>query len=324
MSTISQPHDGIFKTLLSDITVVRDFLAAHLPPSLLAYCDLSTLQLESSAFIEEKMQQHFSDMVYSMRAKRGRGYIYIILEHQSKGERMMPLRMLRYQLSAMQKHLDQKRSKRLPIVIPIVLYHGPKNRSYPHSLDMLDCFEQPELAREIFLGPIQLIDLSLIPDEELRMHEGAAVLEMVLKHIRTKDLVLLLQDVMPLLEKYPLSIDKERAIFHYLLNTGKCKDQGQLIAFFDEYGPYYGEHIMTFGQLLRREAKIEGRKEGLEEGREEGREVGREVGREEGIRGVAIKMLEVGMSGDQIKTLTGLDAEEITRLAVELGAPTLH
>ncbi len=333
---ISQPHDGIFKALLSDITIARDFMAAHLPPAVLERCALSTLRLENSAFIEDKIQQRFSDIVYSLRSKVGGAYIYIVIEHQNQAQRMMPLRMLRYQLGVMQKHLDQKRSKRLPIVISMVFYQGSKHRPYAHPLNIMDCFEQPALAREMFLGPIQLIDLNLIPDEKLRTHQNAAVLEIIMKHIRTKDLVPLFQEVLPLLAKYPLSIDRERAVLHYLMEKGKCSDYEQLIALVDGHAPHYGEQVMTLGQKLRKEGFQEGmqqartlgqqlRAEGFQEGIEQAKTLGQQLraegfqeGIEQGIRNAAAKMLNIGLSTEQIQATTGLGPEEIARIGPKL------
>ena len=38
------PHDAVFRQLLSQPDVARDFMEIHLPPQLLALCDLSTLR----------------------------------------------------------------------------------------------------------------------------------------------------------------------------------------------------------------------------------------------------------------------------------------
>nr|WP_233593015.1 Rpn family recombination-promoting nuclease/putative transposase [Pantoea deserta] len=38
------PHDAVFKTFLSHSATARDFMAPHLPPTLLTICDLSSLR----------------------------------------------------------------------------------------------------------------------------------------------------------------------------------------------------------------------------------------------------------------------------------------
>ncbi|MDR2788758.1 MAG: Rpn family recombination-promoting nuclease/putative transposase, partial [Candidatus Accumulibacter sp.] len=46
------PHDALFKKFLGHPETARDFLDIHLPKPLRALCDLSTLRLQSSSFIE--------------------------------------------------------------------------------------------------------------------------------------------------------------------------------------------------------------------------------------------------------------------------------
>ena len=53
--TTPTPHDSVFKAFLTDPDTARDFLTIHLPPALLAVCDLDTLQLSSGSFIEEHL-----------------------------------------------------------------------------------------------------------------------------------------------------------------------------------------------------------------------------------------------------------------------------
>ena len=47
------PHDAIFRQMLAQKEVARDFLQLYLPAQFLSICDLSTLQLASGSFIEE-------------------------------------------------------------------------------------------------------------------------------------------------------------------------------------------------------------------------------------------------------------------------------
>ena len=72
----------------------------------------------------------------------------------------------------------------------------------------------------------------------------------------------------------------------------------------------------------REEGREEGHKVGKEEGRKEGKEEGIKEGREEGAKqnscDIAKRMLEKGIDIETISELTGLTAEEISRLKKEL------
>jgi predicted transposase/invertase (TIGR01784 family) len=94
-----------------------------LPKHLREQCDLRTLQLESGSFIEEDLRASHSDILYSLKTQHGEGYIYILIEHQSSPDRHMAFRLMRYAIAAMQRHLD-KGHHQLPLVIPLLFYHG--------------------------------------------------------------------------------------------------------------------------------------------------------------------------------------------------------
>ena len=67
-------------------------------------------------------------------------------------------------------------------------------------------------------------------------------------------------------------------------------------------------------ELATSEGRAEGRAEGLEKGRAEGRAEGLEKGRAEGKAEVAAAMKARGMSVSDIADITGLSAEQISKL----------
>ncbi len=81
-SSLSQ-HDSLFKKFLGYIAVAQDFLEVHLLPHLRERCDFSTLSMESGSFIEDDLRTQCSDMLYSVQANLGKGYIYTVVEHQA-------------------------------------------------------------------------------------------------------------------------------------------------------------------------------------------------------------------------------------------------
>lgn len=116
-STTSTPHDAVFKKIMSYPEMARDFLDIHLPATLREICDLQTLKLESTSFIEQDLRAYYSDVVWSLKTREGLGYIYCVIEHQSTAVPHMAFRLMRYATAAMQYHLDAG-NKTLPLVIP--------------------------------------------------------------------------------------------------------------------------------------------------------------------------------------------------------------
>lgn len=105
-SPTSTPHDALFKTFLKYPETARDFIEIHLPSTLRTLCDFSTLKLQPTSFIEDNLRAYYSDVLWSMKTSEGHGYIYVVIEHQSRPDVHMAFRLMRYAIAAMQSHLD--------------------------------------------------------------------------------------------------------------------------------------------------------------------------------------------------------------------------
>ena len=127
-STTSSPHDAVFKTFMFTPETARDFLEIHLPEPLRKLCNLQTLRLEPTSFIEKSLRAYYSDVLWSVETSDGDGYIYCVIEHQSSAEKNMAFRLMRYATAAMQRHLD-KGYDRVPLVVPLLFYHGETSMS---------------------------------------------------------------------------------------------------------------------------------------------------------------------------------------------------
>ncbi|HAB73223.1 MAG TPA: ISNCY family transposase, partial [Pantoea sp.] len=58
---------------------------------------------------------------------------------------------------------------KLPLVIPVLFYQG-KRSPYPYSLRWLDLFREAEHAAALYNGHFPLVDVTIIPDEEIMQH----------------------------------------------------------------------------------------------------------------------------------------------------------
>ncbi len=109
----------------------------------------------------------------------------------------MAFRMMRYSIAAMQNHLDAG-YKELPLVIPMLFYHDCRS-PYPYSLCWLDEFAEPAIARKIYSSAFPLVDITVVPDDEIMQHRKMALLELIQKHIRQRDLLGLVDQIVSLL-----------------------------------------------------------------------------------------------------------------------------
>lgn len=296
------PHDAIFKQFLHHKAIACDFLQAHLPAALLARCQLDTLQLTSGSFIEENLRASYSDILYSLQTHTGQGYIYVLIEHQSTPDKLIPFRLMRYAIAAMQQHLDAGHSE-LPLVIPMLFYHGTIT-PWPYRLNWLELFADPELAATLYSHDFPLVDITVIPDKEIVTHQRMAMLELLFKHIRQRDLASLQEQLGALLMENWLTAAQLKALITYMLQAGSTAQPEALICALAQYSPQHKEQLMTIAEWLAEK----GRKQGIAQGLEQGEELGR---REEAAK-IARNMLAMGLPAELVTELTGLTQDELS------------
>jgi predicted transposase/invertase (TIGR01784 family) len=318
------PHDALFRKFLSHPETARDFLDIHLPPKLRALSQLDTLRIESASFVEPAMRALHSDILYSLRTARGDGYIYCLIEHQSTPEPMMAFRLMQYCLRVMRAHLEKKdkgartpkNQQKLPLVVPLLFHHG--NSPYPHSTCWLDSFADPELARDIYGNPFPLVDVAAIPDDKILTHKRVALLELVQKHIRQRDMLELLEQFVYLLSPRTITDGQLEAFLHYVLQTGNTANPRGFIEQLMCRLPDYEEKTMTIAEELKRIGRMEGLETGLEKGLEKGRMEGRSEGLEKGRRSASLEiaraLLACGVDVEIVKKTTGLSQDELAHI----------
>ena len=120
--TTSTPHDALFKSFLTHSDTARDFMEIHLPKDLRELCDLDSLKLESASFVDEKLRALHSDILWSVKTREGDGYIYVVIEHQSREDIHMAFRLMRYSMAVMQRHIEHDKRRQLPLGIPMLVF----------------------------------------------------------------------------------------------------------------------------------------------------------------------------------------------------------
>lgn len=299
------PHDAVFRQMLTQKEVAQDFLQIHLPEAFLNICDLETLTLESGSFIEDDLRTCYSDILYSLQTTHGPGYVYALIEHQSKPDKLMAFRLMRYAVAAMQHHLNAGH-KTLPLVVPVLFYHGTES-PWPYTLNWHQLFSEPQLAKALYGNEFALVDLTIMPDNQIMQHQRVAMLELLQKHIRRRDLSELLDQLITLLTQDHLTEYQIDVLINYMLKAGNTTEPGVLVRQLAQSAPQYKEQLMTIAEWLEEKGRVEGMQQGLEKGLEEGRQAE--------ARDIAQKMLARGLEPDLITHLTGLTQEELVALA---------
>lgn len=58
---LMQPHDATFKKLFGEIDIAKDVIEKNLPGDVLEQLDMDSLEKLDGSFINEKLQETFSD-----------------------------------------------------------------------------------------------------------------------------------------------------------------------------------------------------------------------------------------------------------------------
>ena len=303
-----RPHDQFFRDVYSNKQYALELLQLVLSPEDWERFDWTTLAA----------QKHGNaDLVFSVALKHSSGSVNIIflLEHKSFQNRKILQQLLRYQTILYADHETP--------IIPIVIYHGRQKWNIPRSFQQGLTPSPSQLLGDNLAGKVLnfsylLFDISQLNEEKLwsqRLPSG--IIMYTLKRIWflgdevIGQLFIKAKDLLPretrkvLLERICRYISDFDPRFDWdvlrKIEAMKIKEEDQVIY-----------ELPRFEARKRREAQQE-RREFQREIQRERREAQKE-GLEEGVKAVALKLLEKGIELKTIRDCTGLSEKELQQL----------
>lgn len=170
--------------------VVEALLRFCLPDNLCNVIDMETLQISDDSFVDERLQEHLSDICYTAKINSEQTLrLTLLFEHKSEQpDTPLMAQLQRYVSNIWASDLRQR--KALSLVLPIVLYHGNMalKKETPKSL-----FPK---APEVFLSYLPtfdyiMLDVRQIPDWKLDAldFQLLRMILKVLKYARDEDYV---------------------------------------------------------------------------------------------------------------------------------------
>jgi predicted transposase/invertase (TIGR01784 family) len=245
-----------------------------------------------------RLAPSFFSYEVKLKSNHKDAFIYILFEHKSREEWFICLQLLKYLVRIWEQFLKQnKEAKYLPVIIPLVIYHGKPKWSI--SENFISLFEETtDLEQYIPDFSYNLYDISHMPDEDI---QGTPLLKIFLttfKYIYSPELRNKLWDILKLFlelsDKTKVSEYLE-VLLRYLVNSPgefNKKELHEQVASLIEEG---GDIMQTIAQQLREE--------------------GIKIGEEEKAKETAKNLLEMGIDIDKIAKATGLKKEEVEKLA---------
>ena len=304
---VNHQHDKIFRTVLdrkSDaIVLINKALNTQL--------EVQDIEKYNSSFINKVFQNREADIVYKIKDRS----IFILIEHQTKVDYLMPYRILEYEVAIMQSAIDldkiKNKESKIPLVIPIVLYTGNKKWNAKKYLE-----ENQEKIEGIEngLGNYNLIDINELTEKDL-LEDNSFISKMMLieKSKNTENIVEILEKIVKITKEEDK--DTLRRIISIILEEKigitKAKeliekmegDEGNMLAVVD----MIRRENQMYIEIGKKEGKIEGKKEGKKEGVKQGE-------LKEKIK-IVTNMLKEKFNIETIQKITGINKEEIEKIA---------
>jgi|GEM_PF-2914010 len=126
-------HDSNYKQLFSHAQLIKDLLKGFVKEDWVKELDFSSLEKVNASYITDDLRDRADDIIWKVRwgKKDAWLFIYLLLEFQSSVDKFMAVRLmvyigLLYQDLIKSKQLTQ--NKKLPPVLPLVLYNGKEQR----------------------------------------------------------------------------------------------------------------------------------------------------------------------------------------------------
>lgn len=144
--------------------------------------------------------------------------------------------------------------KQLPLVIPMLFYVGQRS-PYPYAMNWFANFECPDRARKLYSSDFPLIDVTVIPDEEIMQHRRVAAITLLQKHIRQRNFNELLEQMVTLIRSEYVERQQLTTLVNYIVQTGESQNGSAVINSLIARVPEYKETFMIIGDHLRQEGK---------------------------------------------------------------------
>ena len=264
MAELHNPHDRLFRALLSDRERVRDLLRDHLPNSITGQLADTLPEIIEGSFVDEALAGSQSDLLLKVElAAGGEAFVYVLAEHKSTPDPYLPLQLASYMVRIWKRHAGTSAQGRrcLPAIIPMVVYHGADRWSVPDGLaDMIDTDD-----RALALLPGEGYILRNLRELEIQTLSRNAGLQAGFVTLRQETLSVLAGTIASL----PEGGDLRRQLLEYVLQVYNVT-QDELQTTLHEAGYHDLEALVgTIAETLLEQGEARGLAKGRVEGKAE-------------------------------------------------------
>lgn len=298
-NNISNPHDKFFKESFGRKDIAISFLKEYLPASIHKKLKYESLEIIKDSFIDKELAEHFSDILYKIKIGTKNTFLYLLFEHKSYADNWVGFQLLRNMVKIWEGCLKQcKKKTKLPVIVPIIIYHGIEKWNVNCSLSALfDVLPEtnvyvPDFKTEVY-------DISHIPDEQIKGEILLQACFLLQKYVFNPELIGKVPEILGILNKLSTktkATEYLEVMLRYLWTSVDNKNHDALKTEIIRTIKAGGTAMPTIAEAIKLEEKLE----------------------------ITQKMIEKGMTNAVIKDITGLSIKAIENLRKSLKAESLH
>ena len=295
---INHIHDKTFRKILDDKKEFTIFINKIF--NLEEKLEEKDIEKYNRKFVSVDYTNQESDVIYKLKNKE----IFILVEHQTKIDKKMPIRILKYELEIIRSRMDENNSLEFPIIIPIVLYTGKQRWNAKINYPSYNS----ELARYRGLKKVEynLVDINDYTIEDLYKENSILTKIMILE--KSNKYIEIINNVDKIVNKVndsKLYTQTQKEMLLNILNNTMINIVGNKKMKEYKIKLKGGENMLALYEMIENE-RNEIYSTGIKEGKVKGKI--------EGIKAIAKKMLRMKFDKNTIMKATGIKEEELENL----------
>ncbi len=258
--------------------MTKDFVTYYLPPFIVEQIDINTIESQKDSFINKDLEEVFSDLLFKVDINHEEGYLYLLFEHKSYQSRNIAVQLLEYMLRIWDSYPLRKKADKLPIILPLVIYHGKQTWHSGKSLgDVINGFDTltDDIARYVPDFDYLLFDVSTYQDADIKGVAQLKILFTIWRNLYTKnpaDLKMSIYqaaEALNTLEEKTSGLAYFETLLRYVFSTSDAftkNDIRDIVKTLEQAYPEGSDVMKTIADVLREE----GIEQGISQGKQQG------------------------------------------------------
>lgn len=284
-NTTHQYQDKIFKDILDNKKELLNFIKIYLKNEKFNKVKEEEIENYKQKFITSNLKIKEADMIYKIKGKN----VFILIEHQSKIDNNMPIRMVEYCLE-LGRIVTKNNNGFFPTIYPIVLYTGSKKWNVPLTIVTTDKYFYDYGIQKLNYPVYSLVDINDYSEKELLKEFSALSKALLFEKVQTREEI---EKIIKVLKNSTLTKNEEEYIEKIFKYSNKLNKLLPNCSKFIEKGENNMRFIELYEELLDEKEKC---------------------GEKNGIIKMIKQMIKNHISDDQIMKIANIDKEELEKL----------